>query len=73
MKPLFVDADIRKAETLPTSFYTDLDYFEAAKAKIFEMRSQTPEFPPTGPPTSLNSNPQAADFPKFPHPGFRLP
>ena len=40
MKPLFVDADIQKAETLPTSFYTDLDYFEAAKAKIFEKSWQ---------------------------------
>lgn len=40
MKPLFVDADIQKAETLPTSFYTDLDYFEAAKTKIFEKSWQ---------------------------------
>ena len=40
MKPLFVDADIRKAETLPTSFYTDLNFFEASKTKIFEKSWQ---------------------------------
>lgn len=32
---LFVDPDIRKAETLPTEFYTGKDYFELSKKKIF--------------------------------------
>jgi choline monooxygenase len=30
-----VDPDIRKAETLPSDFYTDPAYFEASKEKIF--------------------------------------
>lgn len=34
--PLFqIDPDIRKAHTLPSEFYTDPDYFETSKEKIF--------------------------------------
>lgn len=35
MPPLFVDADISKAQTLPTSFYLDEHYFREAQEKIF--------------------------------------
>jgi choline monooxygenase len=35
MTPLFVDADIRKASTLPSEFYTHPDYFKASAEKIF--------------------------------------
>jgi phenylpropionate dioxygenase-like ring-hydroxylating dioxygenase large terminal subunit len=31
----FIDPDIRKAETLPASFYRDLEVFEALKEKVF--------------------------------------
>ena len=34
-KKFNVDGDIRKAFTLPTKFYTDLDFFEISKEKIF--------------------------------------
>ncbi|MEO5889260.1 MAG: aromatic ring-hydroxylating dioxygenase subunit alpha [Ferruginibacter sp.] len=35
MDRLYIDANIAKANTLSTNFYTDDDYFEAAKEKIF--------------------------------------
>lgn len=35
MKKLVVDADIRKAKTLSSDFYTDARYFEESKEKIF--------------------------------------
>lgn len=35
MKPLYVDPDIRKASTLPSSFYTSTDWFERSKETIF--------------------------------------
>jgi choline monooxygenase len=37
MKKLFVDADIRKAETLDASFYTSEESFLLAKEKIFSL------------------------------------
>jgi len=37
---LFVDENIRKAETLPSEFYTDKDYFELSKKKIFSSTWQ---------------------------------
>jgi choline monooxygenase len=37
---LFVDADIRKAETLPSEFYGDKDLFELSKKKIFSSTWQ---------------------------------
>lgn len=35
MRPLFIDADIRKAATLPAFFYTNPAYFEASRDAIF--------------------------------------
>lgn len=35
MKKLTVDTDIRKAETIDSVFYTDREYFELSKEKIF--------------------------------------
>jgi choline monooxygenase len=35
MNRLYIDANIAKAITLATDFYTDFEYFEAAKEKIF--------------------------------------
>ncbi len=35
MAPLYVDANIAKAKTLSTGFYTSAEYFELAKEKIF--------------------------------------
>lgn len=35
MQPIYIDANISKASTIHCSFYTNLDYFEAAKEKIF--------------------------------------
>jgi len=35
MRPLFIDPDIRNAETLPTSFYQDADMYNDAREAIF--------------------------------------
>src|SRR4051812_36479069 len=35
MQRFFIDPDIRKAATLPSSFYTDASCFELSKEKIF--------------------------------------
>lgn len=35
MEPLFVDADIRRAETLPTSFYRNPEYYERCREGVF--------------------------------------
>ncbi|MCO6475905.1 MAG: aromatic ring-hydroxylating dioxygenase subunit alpha, partial [Phaeodactylibacter sp.] len=35
MKPFHIDPDIRKAATLPTSFYEDPAMFESSKEKVF--------------------------------------
>lgn len=40
LKKLFVDSDITSAETLPSFFYTDDEYFEASKQKIFSRSWQ---------------------------------
>ena len=37
---LFVDPDIRKASTLPSEFYTEKEYFELSKKKIFSSSWQ---------------------------------
>ena len=36
MTSFFIDPDIRKAETLPSEFYTRQDVFEAMKTAVFE-------------------------------------
>src|SRR2546423_12696138 len=40
MTAFFVDPDIAKAKTLPTTFYTEPKYFERAKEKIFSRSWQ---------------------------------
>ena len=35
MKPFQIDPDIRRATTLPASFYEDASFFELSKEKIF--------------------------------------
>jgi|TARA_B110000503_G_scaffold30095_1_gene48623 choline monooxygenase len=40
MSKFFVDPDIRKAETLPTDFYTDTAVFEQLKSAVFEKTWQ---------------------------------
>ncbi|OCH97606.1 choline monooxygenase [Legionella jamestowniensis] len=40
MKSLFVDPDIEKASTIPSEFYTSLDWYEHAKEKIFAQTWQ---------------------------------
>ena len=35
MHQFYIDPDIRKATTLPTSFYTDPKVFELVKEKVF--------------------------------------
>ncbi|HEV7645155.1 MAG TPA: SRPBCC family protein [Pyrinomonadaceae bacterium] len=40
----YIDPDIRKAQTMPSAFYTDEKYFEASKEKIFARTWQIVAF-----------------------------
>ncbi|KTD74662.1 SRPBCC family protein [Legionella waltersii] len=40
MKPLYIDPDISKASTIPSEFYTSIDWFEKTKEDIFSKTWQ---------------------------------
>ncbi len=48
MKFFEIDPDISTASTLPSGFYTDQDYFEESKEKIFSKTWQLVDFKPSG-------------------------